>query len=546
MGRNWRLFSACLLLHLVLFLEHESQLNPLGLLIKSVKRFHKELIILGIIILLALCVRVWGISYDLPYIYHPDEPDMVRIIQNMFKTGDPNPHFFSYPSLFIYVNALAYVPYFIFGKIIGIFATRNDIFAPITLVMGVTKTQLSSSILLGRFISVILGVGTVGLTFAAGRKLSGKLIVGVLAALMVAISPTNVWHSRFITPDTLVVFFVVASFVAIVFVYQQGKTRHYIIAGICIGLTAASKYNGGLIVLSLLLAHFFRYGRTALKERNLYLSLVMCGVGFLVATPYALLDYKNFFNAVISAGSVYSSSHAGMEGNTLQWYIEYLWSTGSIILILGVLEIFRGIYTRSKEIILLSLFPVLYFLFISSFFIRNDRTILPLTPFLILLAASFLGFLLEKARELLSKEWRRVSIAAVACFSMVTFIQPASVTISQTKQLTTVNSRETARIWIQNNLPPGSKIAIEAYTPFIDPTRFAVYGFFKMIEHKPEWYIEQGFDYLIFGQNMYGRFYLDPKRYSVEISQYDDLFERFQLVKMFTDGGYEVRIYKVK
>ena len=67
-----------------------------------------------------------------------------------------------------------------------------------------------------------------------------------------------------------------------------------------------------------------------------------------------------------------------------------------------------------------------------------------------------------------------------------------------------------------------------------------------MIDYEPEWYRQNGFDYLIFSQGMYGRFYAEPERYSMEVAQYDDLFNRFTLTRKFSDGGYEIRIYKAK
>ena len=54
------------------------------------------------------------------------------------------------------------------------------------------------------------------------------------------------------------------------------------------------------------------------------------------------------------------------------------------------------------------------------------------------------------------------------------------------------------------------------------------------------------FEYLVFSQGMYGRFYNEPEIYSSEVSQYDGFFSRFGLVKMFTDGDYEIRNYKVE
>ncbi len=510
------------------------------------KRVNRESMLIVIILLIALSVRVWGINYDLPYIYHPDEPGYVAISQNIFKTGDLNPHFFNYPSLFFYINSFAYIPYYLFGKFLGVFTTRSDILLPISLVMGVTRSPMPTSVLLGRIVTVIFGVGAVGLTFIIGRQLTGKTAVGLFASLMVAVSPTNVSHSRFITPDTFVVFFAAASFLATVLVYQQGKTWHYILAGICIGLTASSKYNGGLIVVPLLLAHLLRFGKKALKERDIYFALLLCGLGFLATTPFALLDFSEFLADLRFESLHYSMGHAGMEGNTLKWYLDYMWRTSGIIYILATLEILRGIYSRSKEVILLSSFPLVYFVFINSFVVRNDRTFLPLTPFLFLLAALFLTYLLNKVNSLQSNVWCKVCTLAIVCLSIAGLIRPTSKTIANTIRLTTVDSRETARIWINSNLPSGARIAIESYSPFVEPKRFSVQGVGRMIDHDPEWYIEQGFDYLVFSHGMYGRFYREPERYRIETSQYDNLFGRFHLMILFTDGGYEVRVYKVE
>jgi 4-amino-4-deoxy-L-arabinose transferase-like glycosyltransferase len=398
----------------------------------------------------------------------------------------------------------------------------------------------------GRIITIFFGVGTVGLVYFVGKQITGRIAVGVLASLMVAISPTSVWHSRLITPDTFVTFFALASFLASILVYQQGKTWQYVVAGICVGLTVSSKYNGGLIVLPLFLAHFLHYGKAAFKQPKLYMALLLCGVGFLATTPYAILDSAKFLTDLRFEAQHYSTGHAGMEGNSLEWYLNYMWDTGGGLYLLAVLGILYGSILRPKETSLLLVFPLVYFAFISSFAVRNDRTFLPLTPFLFLLAAWFLIDLFDKLRKFQKKSLQRLFLVILASLAIYALAFPISKTIADTRNLTTVNSRETARIWIDNNLPLGAKVAIESYSPFVNPSRFYVRGFGRIIDHKPEWYIEQGFDYLVFSQGMYGRFYREPERYRNEILQYDRLFGYFNIMMMFTDGSYEVRVYRVK
>jgi asparagine N-glycosylation enzyme membrane subunit Stt3 len=204
-----------------------------------------------------------------------------------------------------------------------------------------------------------------------------------------------------------------------------------------------------------------------------------------------------------------------------------------------------GLLHRSKPIVLVLSFPVVYFVFISRYVVRNERTILPLTPFLFLLAAIALVLLLDRLRMERNDVARKLALVAWSAILAVALLAPAAWAVRATINLTRVNSRETARVWVDANLSPGSVVAIEAYSPFVDPARFKVQGFSQITENPPDWYAEQGFDYLVFGEGMYGRFYADPERYAKQIAQYNAFFERFPLVRLFRDGGYEVRVYEV-
>jgi hypothetical protein len=44
---------------------------------------------------------------------------------------------------------------------------------------------------------------------------------------------------------------------------------------------------------------------------------------------------------------------------------------------------------------------------------------------------------------------------------------------------------------------------------------------------------------------MFGRFFTEPGKYALEVAAYQRFFETFELARRFTDGGYEVRIYRV-
>jgi 4-amino-4-deoxy-L-arabinose transferase-like glycosyltransferase len=422
-------------------------------------------ILFVVVFLIALLFRLWGINYDLPYIYHPDEPVALAILQTMLRTGDLNPHFFHWPSFLLYVNLAIYIPYYLLGKLLGVFQSPGEILDLTQLAMGVTYTSTSLTVLLGRLITVTFSLGSVLLTFLIGRQLSGKLWVGLIAAFMIAISPTNVGQSRFITPDTFATFFILASFLMSVLIFQKGGIGYYLLGGIFIGLAASSKYNGVLAVIPLLIAHFLSRGWTGLKDYKLVLSLGLTALFFLTATPFAVLDYPAFLVDLNFDRQHYATGHPGMEGATLQWYLNYLWQTTGPLYLLAALEILRGLYIRSKPLILLSSFPLLYFLFISRFIVRNERTILPLTPFLFLLAASFLVYLFGRVGEVKLPGARRWGLAGLTALAFFIIIRPGFRTVGDNLNLMVITSRETARVWIEDSCQRGRKWLLSPMRP---------------------------------------------------------------------------------
>ena len=136
--------------------------------------------------LLALGLRLWGLRYGLPYLRHPDEPRYIASALLLFKTGSLDPN--TLPDLsisaFVYViNALAYLPYYLAGKVLGPFQVRADLPEPQMLALGIGRIAMPSLVLMGRSVTLLFGVATVWLVYLLGRRLTPDLpTVGWLAA----------------------------------------------------------------------------------------------------------------------------------------------------------------------------------------------------------------------------------------------------------------------------------------------------------------------------------------------------------------------------
>jgi len=511
-----------------------------------VQRMKLPQVALGIVLFVAALVRILGITYDLPYIFHADEPTNMQIILRIFRSGDLNPHFFNYPSLFFYLHSLAYVPYYSIGTLVGGFHAPTDVTPPITLIMGTTLATMPTTVIMGRLVSLAFGIVLVGATYAAGRLITESELIAVLGALLVALSPTAIEQSRLITPDIMAAFFAMLALWACGGVYRHGKLSNYLLAGFCVGLTASVKYNGGLVALTLVGAHSLRSGRRFLADARLYGAMVAALLGFVITTPFAILDLGKFIADIQIVARHYSTGHAGMEGGTLWWYLRLLAQTGGVLYGLSLIEVVRGLVTRSRSTILIAVFPVCYFIFINRFVVRNAQTILLLMPFALLLSASLLVSVWQWfARNYLTHR-PRAQISAGFCVLLLALVPPLARINVESMRLYDLPAREQGRLWIIDHIPPSSKMMLESYSPWVQPGLFDVQTTWGMIDHEPQWYIDNQFDYLVFSSPMYGRYYNEPGLYAGEIARYDALFNAFHLESVLIGGGGEVRVYRVR
>lgn len=105
------------------------------------RRVSSRRILLGLL-LLALLLRLPGLDWGLPYVYHPDEPTHVNIVLEILKTGDLNPHWFKYPSFRIYASLPVAIIYFLLGVARGQFSSIQELNAATMLTCGSGSTEI--------------------------------------------------------------------------------------------------------------------------------------------------------------------------------------------------------------------------------------------------------------------------------------------------------------------------------------------------------------------------------------------------------------------
>ena len=507
-------------------------------------RNHWHWFALALIVLLGAALRAWGITYGLPYTYPADEPNYLLITLKIIQSGDLNPHWWFYPSLMFYLNALALLLYFFVGRVLGLFGTLADLPPPQIVTMGVGVMPLPSMLLTVRALNALFGIAAIVVLYLSARRAHPNKAVALVAALLLAVSPTAVAYSQQLGPDTFALFFSLVSFLFAVRIADDPRTRNYVGAGLGAGLAIASKYNAGVILIALIVAHLARYGWRGVWRRELYVGMIVAALAFFLGTPFAVFDFPNFIEGIRWQIFSYSvEGHAGEEGNALAWYVAYLLSQEGLAVLGAVVGIVYAFFARAKRYWVVLSFPLPYFLIVSQMVTRNARTIMLIVPFLGLLTAIVVVELCEWL-ERTGRVKRSAVVVALLAFVFLMLAIPARETIAADLRLSRSDGRETARQWIAANVPPGSRIALEAYSPYVDRQKFVAQGFYGLPEHLPEWYAAQGFEYLVLSEGAYGRYFADPTRYPDQVKQYDQFFARYPLTARFDDNDWEIRIYK--
>ncbi len=193
---------------------------------------------------LAAALRLWGIRWGLPdathlLSYHPDEFHSLRGALAL-AAGDPNPHFFNYGSLYLYLVAIACLWH---DSVLG----QADLLS--ALLKGTeAHAEMAAWILDARIVTVLCAVATVLVVFLAGKRLFG-LWGGVAAGASLAVAPLHVLHSHYATVDVPLALFVALCVYVSIGLTQRRTWRGCLLAGAAAGLAAGVKYNGGLVVL---------------------------------------------------------------------------------------------------------------------------------------------------------------------------------------------------------------------------------------------------------------------------------------------------------
>ncbi len=499
-----------------------------------------EVFLPWIILFVALVIRLWGINFSLPFIYHVDEERFAQIALNYLR-GDLNPHFFHVPSLYTYSVAGLWKLYYLTGHYFGLGGKFDSME---TFLSGFSRNP-TTYIILGRLLAVFMSVGTILALYYLGKILAGPWI-GFLAAMALIFSPEHNKISHYLVPDAPMVLFLVLSYFYIFKIFQKGHKVHYFLSGLFAGLAFTTKYGGHFLIIPLLLAHLFQFLRSKKKwwDINQHLGLIIWGITFLtiffLGTPFALLDFQTFWRDFRWQSShLFSLGHFGSSTSQPAWlfYLQYGFAENAGFLL--QFFIYAGIILllikpQQKNLILLS-FPLILFIIMGFWKTRATRYLLNLAPFFILIGVIGYDRFFQWASQLRPSAFiHRFGQKKLATLIFLGLLLPSIWKVIRFNySLTQEDTRTVAKHWIEANIPQGTRIALESYCPQISRKRYRITYRHALYQGDLEWFSRRRIDYLIISDIMYARFTRFPQEFPEEAEFYESLDEKAVLIKVF-------------
>jgi hypothetical protein len=431
-------------------------------------RAQRQLVVIAAscVLVLGLGLRIRGIAFGLPYLYHEDEWQFVTRALAIGSTHSLHPGGFSFGSLNVYLDFVLYAIYTLGGLVFGRFASVQDVGQSFFI-------DPTPFYLLARALSMVCGVATIYLVFLIGRRLAGPW-AGVVGSAFLAVYPGHVAWSHYACPDTLALMLVTAA-LWVCIREQKGNASYStdVRVGLLIGLAVAAKYLLGIGIVGYVLWRVWTVGvRRQTIGAVLGHLMAGCGatlVGFAVGMPYFFLDIKT------ALGGLHNISRVGHWAPEAIGYSEGLSPAWEMILkgtdiglwaaLGGTLGMVLFIRRRTAGTLALIGLGGANLLWAASQSRLQGRWLFPVG----LIACIGMGCLLQTAGSQWKSKgvWRVVLVAAITVCALA-WIPKLGAAWRVTSRLVAPDNRTSALQWMDANIPSDEQILIvgtNAYNP---------------------------------------------------------------------------------
>lgn len=447
----------------------------------------------GVLLAGALAIRLVGVDFGLPHLYHWDEHYLAAPIRRFLVDGDLLPHMYCYPSGYIYLQ------FFFTPVSYLIFVLREGPAGPAAM-------ALADYLLVGRVLTAVIGAAAAVLVYYFAVRIWRDRLAGVLAAGILLLSPLHAMDSRYLTTDIPMATAAFLGFFLLSLYLENRAGKTLVLAGVTLGAAVALKYNAAFFVAA---AAAVVAGSDRSWRRPLALAAA-AGLTFLVLTPGLIFDTGVFLRDTVFVSTQYFMT--GITGSQVTFsfipYLEQLWlytaTPGPLICAAAGLIIL--LYKKRWRAAPFVIFPAAYMLFLAVSKVYFNRGLEPVLPYLCLAA----GLAAATLVRLVRRKFKPV-IAGVAtgAFLVLLFVRPAVITAREAAMLAGGDRRTEAKKLFEAAVPWPTLVAKEAInwapqaeggqneTPPLDPDKYDVRAFQYLVDRSADDFAGAGVVYVL-------------------------------------------------
>ena len=348
-----------------------------------------------------------------------DEAPLLSATLKMIADHSLRPN---YPSFYhLSLGAYLYLPFFLIWLIL---MRLSGLFPDLAAIAQFGQVEFAKFLPLARFISVLAGLACLYLLYKICEKLFSQRLISLLATFFLSVSLLFVQASHFARIWIPQIMAVLLAFYFIINLYQAKKDRlkDYLLCGLGIGLAFGMHVVGVFSYVSFLAAHYLKNKNEKIKQiifnkffwqANLALVIVYFIVYYLntygftrylggvLPNPNKMLSLSSTFDLITDRPDISDQSGAAdSAAKMLLFYLKALWQYEPLILLSAVFGSVILFIKRQRDILLIIFsFIVIYCLAISSISMKSQRYLLPIMPFLAIMAAYGLAWLYHRAKN---------------------------------------------------------------------------------------------------------------------------------------------------
>lgn len=485
--------------------------------IRPPERLRSPLILPALLFCLALAIRVWGLSFGLPYFFSADEISKRDAALHLAETN------------FVHRNSQ---PSFLYNSLYLVFSAAR------LLNPQLTTVQYHY---LGRLWMAVLGALTVVVLYRLGSLWDRR--IGLLAGLLLAIVPLHTATSRYIKEDTPLTLMTTVTVLLIVLYLRRPSRPALSAAALFAGVSFSTKYSGLLMAIPLALAFAVSAWQARWDARAILIDLgaaiLAFWAGFFLVSPIYLWNPGQLVSGFLGQWD-YSAKghHDGIATDAWSQFWTYYIRAGLIpgmtwpVFALSVAGLV--LMARSRDGWLVTATAVwLYLVFEhgrAKPYPFSVRYVLPIVPLLCLSAADALVKVAAFLRQ-------KLPLRTVYAICGLLFVLPPLVKSALIADEALHDTRTVAGTWMEQAIPSGSNIVVTATEPYLPASQYwnSVWRAY-LAERIPELLSDRGAGpplYFVLSSFSYQRYFDDPQAVPQWTRFYRRIIGEFQLVKEF-------------